>query len=190
MVTRSAVVVAVALAAGSASAQPDMLITVDNVAGDDWSISAEFLSPTPFPVVQIWMDTSFDLTGDGSPITIGRYNPSYDTMLGNAVITNGPTASFRGNSLLFFGEPDPSNPLFVLEFEYAGGFDDVRLGLVGQNSAILANLPPSPSIDLYQDAAGNPGNLTWDVRYIPTPATLALAPLASMALVATRRRRN
>ncbi|MEO1535136.1 MAG: hypothetical protein AAFS11_06200 [Planctomycetota bacterium] len=164
-----------------------MLITVDNVSGNQWEISAEFL-PVFAPIIQLWADASFELTGDGSPITITSYNPSYDTTLGDAIVTNGPTASFLGNANDFFGTTDPSNPLFVATFEYAGAFDDLTLTLVGQNSGELA-LPPS-GFFLYQDRFGNPGSRTWDVQYIPAPATLALAPLASMALVASRRTRK
>ncbi|MEO0630217.1 MAG: hypothetical protein AAFY46_05760, partial [Planctomycetota bacterium] len=109
----------------------------------------------------------------------------YDTTLGPASVTNGPTASFVGNSNSFFGTPDPSNPLDVATFEYAGGFDDLRLSLVGQNSAIFS--VAFGGVSLYQDVNGNPGELTWDVQYIPAPGTIALAPFA---LAATRRRRK
>lgn len=180
----------VVLVAGYASAQPDMLITVDNVSGADWRISAEFLTVPPNPIdgigAQIWLDTSFDLTGDGEPISITGYNPAYDTALGDAQITNGPTASFVGNANPFFGTTDSSNPLFVIDFEYAGSFEAITLTLVGKNSANFVH-PPLGDVRLYQDAGGNPGELTWDVRYIPAPATLALAPFA---LVATCRRRK
>ncbi|MEO1535141.1 MAG: hypothetical protein AAFS11_06225 [Planctomycetota bacterium] len=65
MMTRSAVVVALAAVAGSASAQPDMLITIDNTAGDQWTMSAEYFGFQPVPAVQIWADAGFELTGDG-----------------------------------------------------------------------------------------------------------------------------
>ena len=173
--------------AGSDSAQPDMLITVDNVSGDQWEISAEYFGPpVGFGHGQIWSDTGFDLNGDGSTITITDYNPAYDTQLGPASVTNGPTATFIGSASAFFGTPDPSNPLFVANFTYGGAFGDLELDLVGQNAAVFDNLP-SPSVLLYQDSFGNPGPLSWDVRYIPAPATLALAP---MALVTARRRRR
>ncbi len=174
------------LLTGSASANPDMLITVDNVSGNQWRISSEFFTIVSYPIVQIWMDTSFELTGDGSPITITSYNPSYDTMLGNAAVTNGPTATFVGNATDFFGTVDPSNPLDVIEFEYAGSFDAIELTMVGQNG-FLSYAHPFGTVELYQDANGNPGPRTWDVRYIPAPATLALVPLA---LVAAHRSRT
>ncbi|MEO1535139.1 MAG: hypothetical protein AAFS11_06215 [Planctomycetota bacterium] len=177
----------VVLVAGTASAQPDMLITVDNVAGDDWSISAEFLSSLPGPLVQLWIDASFELTGDGSTIAFTEYNPAYDTTLGPAQVVNGPTASFIGNSNAFFGTPDPSNPLFVANFDYDGAFDDIRLTLVGQNSFFAEGGGFDGIFRLYQDAQGNPGELTWDVVYIPAPGSLALAPVA---LMATRRSRK
>ncbi|MEL6795403.1 MAG: hypothetical protein AAFO89_01120 [Planctomycetota bacterium] len=172
--------------AGSASAQPDMLITVDNTGGDQWQISAEFLSPFPGNVeVQVWAYAGFDLAGDGSAITITSYNPSYDTAFGPASVTNGPTASFVGQTLPLFATPDLSNPLSVLDFTYAGSAESLELSLVGLN-AIVDGLSFG-SLILYQDSLGNPGTLTWDVRYIPAPATLALAPIG---LVATRRRRK
>ncbi|MEL6497550.1 MAG: hypothetical protein AAF937_05905 [Planctomycetota bacterium] len=181
--TRTAIAL---LAAGTASAQPDMLITVNNVSGDSWTVSAELLTtPTFLPLIQLWADASFSLTGDGSFITITDYNASYDTTLGNALVTNGPVASFIGNSNSFFGVPDSSNPLFVLDFTYAGRLDALELALVGQNSAVFKSF--SGDVLLYQDASGNAGQLTWDVRYIPAPATLALAPLG---LAAVRRRRR
>ncbi|MEL6796869.1 MAG: hypothetical protein AAFO89_08600 [Planctomycetota bacterium] len=189
MATRQTSVLGLGIAAmtvGQASAQPDMLITVDNVKADEWTISAELLTtPTFLPLVQLWADASFSLTGDGSFITINDYNPSYDTTLGNAAVTNGPVASFVGNTNSFFGVPDSSNPLLILDFTYAGDFDSLELQLIGQNSALFESF--SGDLLLYQDAQGNPGNLTWDVQYIPAPGTIAIA---SLALAATHRRRK
>ncbi|MEL6796868.1 MAG: hypothetical protein AAFO89_08595, partial [Planctomycetota bacterium] len=135
--TRAALAI---LVAGSAAAQPDLLITVDNFAADNWRISAEFTQPT-FEITQIWIDAQFDLTGDGSQITITGYNPSYDTTLGDATVINGPTASFRGFASSFFGVADPSNPLDVIEFEYAGDFGALELTLVGLNQGLLSPFP-------------------------------------------------
>ncbi|MEO0630214.1 MAG: hypothetical protein AAFY46_05745 [Planctomycetota bacterium] len=146
----------------------------------------EYFGSQPVPAVQIWADAGFELTGDGSAITITGYNPSYDTVLGPALVTNGPTAGFVGNANSFFGVPDGSNPLFVADFTYEGSVASLGFDMVGQNSYI-DDLPPGGSVRLYQDAAGNPGDLTWDVIIIPAPATLALAP---MVLVAARRRRK
>ncbi|MEO0630216.1 MAG: hypothetical protein AAFY46_05755 [Planctomycetota bacterium] len=162
-----------------------MLITVDNVVGNDWRVSAAFVTQPPVAIGQVWADTSFDLTGDGSPISITAYTPVYDTALADAVVSNGEVASFRAiNGVGFFGPTDSGNPQFVVDFEYAGSFDALELTLVGQNAALLNFFTPTV---LYQDAAGNPGELTWDVQYIPAPATLALAPVA---LMATRRSRK
>ncbi|MEL6795402.1 MAG: hypothetical protein AAFO89_01115 [Planctomycetota bacterium] len=42
------------LVAGSASAQPDMLATVEDLNGDGfWSLSAEFLGTPPSDIVQV-----------------------------------------------------------------------------------------------------------------------------------------
>lgn len=161
-----------------------MLITVDNMSGESWRITSEFLSQLFVPT-QIWASASFDLAGDGTDITITDYNASYDTALGPAQVTNGPTASFVGNASSFFGTPDLSNPLFVLDFEYAGRFDALELSLVGLNG--IVDEFSFGSLILYQDSLGNPGSLTWDVQYIPGPATVALAP---MTLIAARRRRS
>lgn len=163
-----------------------MLITIDNIADDQWSMSAAFSGFQPVPVVQLWADASFELTGDGSPITITDYNPSYDTTLGAAQVSSGPTASFVGNANSFFGVPDNSNPLWVADFSYNGTVPSLSFDMVGQNS-YLDNRPPFGDVILYQDAQGNPGSLTWDVVIIPAPATLVVAPLA---LAATRRLRK
>ncbi|MEL6498284.1 MAG: hypothetical protein AAGJ54_04860 [Planctomycetota bacterium] len=176
------------LAAGSAASQPDMLITVDNVENDRWEISAKFLTQPPSAIVQVWADTSFRLFGDGSDFTITDWNPSYDTSLLRSppVVINGPVAEFVGNANDFFGTTDPSNPLWAVDFEYEGDPTALRLELEGQNSAIFEQ-PPFGDVRLYQDFSGNPGSLTWDVVIIPSPGTLALAPLA---LVAAQRRRK
>ncbi|MEO0630370.1 MAG: hypothetical protein AAFY46_06545 [Planctomycetota bacterium] len=179
-----AALAAVAVGAGATDAQPDMLITVDNVSGDAWEISAEYLTTPPQPIIQLWADASFELTGDGAAIMFTNYNPAYDTSLGNATVVDGPIASFVGNSNTFFGTPDDSNPLFVARFTYAGDAAALTLDLVGGNAAIFSQ-PPLGNVQLYQDPLGNPGPLTWDVQYIPAPATLA-----PFALAAARRRRK
>ncbi|MEO1717901.1 MAG: hypothetical protein AAFR76_12400, partial [Planctomycetota bacterium] len=140
------------LLVGSASAEPDMLITVDNVAGDDCTVSAEFLSPYPGNVVvQVWAYASFDLAGDGSAITITSYNPSYDnTAFGPASVTNGPTASFVGQAGPLFATPDLSNPLSVLDFTYAGRAESLELSLAGLNAIVDAF--SFGSLVLYQDS--------------------------------------
>ncbi|MEO1534181.1 MAG: hypothetical protein AAFS11_01280 [Planctomycetota bacterium] len=177
------------LVAGSAAAQPDMLVTVEDFNGDDsWSITAEFLTTPPSPIVQVWADASFALVGDGSPITITDYNPSYDTTLTDAVITDNGTdrVDFVGNANAFFGTPDSSNPLFVASFDYTGNMEDVRLFLIGQNSAIFED-PPFGDVRLYQDVNPDPRLLlTFEIQIVPAPAVLAFAPFTAIAL---RRRR-
>lgn len=176
--------IAIALA-GSASADPDMLITIDHVAGHEWTITAKFLSPSSWPILQVWTDTSFELSGDGSIITITDYNAVYDTVLGNAFVSNGPVASFVGNVTPFIGSPvDSSNPLSVARFAYSGNANSLALRMVSQNSVIFDQ--PLGVVDLYQDSNGNPGEYSWDVVVIPAPGAMALAPLA---LIAARRKR-
>ncbi|MEL7482986.1 MAG: hypothetical protein AAFN41_01410 [Planctomycetota bacterium] len=177
------------LVAGSAAAQPDMLITVDNVSGDAWTISAELVAFTPpTPIVQLWADASFEITGDGSTITFTDYNPAYDTTLGPAQIINGPTASFVGNSNSFFGTPDPSNPLFVANFEYAGTLQALDLQLVGQNTYVGASAGGfDGDLRFYSNVKDITGSLlTWEVQYIPAPGALAVMPVL---LAGLRRRR-
>ncbi|MEO1583571.1 MAG: hypothetical protein AAFR96_03235 [Planctomycetota bacterium] len=142
----------------------------------------------------VWSDTNFEITGDGSSITIdaASASPGYSSFLfGDPQITNGSTASFigiqPGGGL---GSPDPSNPLQVVEFDYAGDIARLDLTLVGQNSFLPIGNPgvfPGSALFLYQDVAGNPGGYSFEVLIVPAPATLALAPAI---LNAARRRRK
>ena len=85
--------IAFAGAASTATAQ-DMLVTVqpDGLGADGWTISAEFLGDAPTPVLMVWADASFNVSGD-APISITSFNPSYSTTLGPAVITGDGTNS-------------------------------------------------------------------------------------------------
>ncbi|MEM9661885.1 MAG: hypothetical protein AAF937_06210 [Planctomycetota bacterium] len=164
-----------------------MLVTVEDFNGDDsWSITAEFLSTPPSPILQLWADTHFQLNGDGSPITITDYHPSYDTTLGPAVIENNGTdrVEFTGNANGFFGTPDPSNPLFVASFDYAGDLNVLDLELIGQNPALF-DFPPFGDVRLYTGPLGQT-ELTFQIVVVPAPATLILAALATAV---SRRRR-
>ena len=175
----------VAAGAASTAAAQDLCITVapDGLGGNGWTVSAEFLSTPPSPIVMIWADASFDIAG--SNVSVTSYNPSYDTTLGAAVITgNGTdTVSFVGNANAFFGTPDASNPLSVLSFT-ADSVDS--LTLVGQNSAIFT-LAPFGDVRLYQNAQGQAGTLTFEVKIIPAPASAALLGLGGLAAVRRRR---
>ncbi|MEO1534190.1 MAG: PEP-CTERM sorting domain-containing protein [Planctomycetota bacterium] len=179
--------IAIAGVASSATAQ-DLCILVDDSDGDgEWTITAEFLGTPPSDLVQAWADASFVLAGDDA-ITINSFNPSYNTSLGPATITdNGTnTVGFVGNANSFFGTPDATNPLAVADFSYAGSFEALSLTLVGQNSAIFV-LPPFGDVRLYQDAQGNAGTLSFEVKVVPAPASAALLGLGGLA--AARRRR-
>ena len=176
------------LVTGSAAAQPDMLVTVEDFNGDGfWSLSAEFLSTPPSDIVQVWADVDIVLRGD-SPIWIGDINPSY-FKAGLGGITNNGTEEvfFVGNANAFFGTPDTSNPLSVLDFQYAGSVGALSLDFVGQNSAIF-DLAPFGDVRLYQDNLGNPGELSFEIRIVPAPAAVSVAPVVLLA--ATRRRRR
>lgn len=175
------------LLAGSAAAQPDMLVTVEDFNGDgNWSITAEFLTTPPGPILQLWASTDFELVGDGSPISITDYNPAYDTSLDSPEITNGPVAAFYGATYQFFGTPDSSNPQYVAAFDYAGSSGDLDLVLVGENYALFDS-SPFGDVEFYTSRdLRDQVILTFDVIIVPAPNTLGLAPLA---LIATRRRR-
>ncbi len=180
-------------AAGMAStaAAQDLCITVapDGLGGNGWTIEAELLTAPPSPIIQIWANAGFQLSGDGA-INITSYNASYDTTLGDAVLTdNGTnTVGFTGDAdgTGFFGTPDASNPLAVASFTYDGTFQALGMSLVGQNSAIF-DLPPFNDIRLYQDAQGNAGSLSFEIKIIPAPASAALLGLGGLAAVRRRR---
>lgn len=177
--------IAVAGVASSATAQ-DMIVCVEEVSAGSWEITAELVtSPSANALVQVWADASFVI--DGSAITINNYNASYDTSLGNAVITGNGTdsVSFVGNANTFFGTTDASNPLAVASFSAASvsGFS-----LVGQNSALFVS-PPFGEVLLYQTALNEPGSLTFAVEIKPIPAPASAALLGLGGLAAARRRR-
>ncbi len=181
--------------AGTATAEPLFTVTVapiDGIAGR-YGITAELtgFNDQGFPVLCVWSDTSFELSGDGSGITIdaASANPGYTSLLfGSPIITNGTTASFVGiQPSEPLGNPDGSNPLSVVEFDYAGAIGALSLELVGQNFGTWSFPYPSggPSPIAYQDSLGNT-YFPIEIVIVPAPATLAVAPLA---LVAMRRRR-
>ncbi|MEO1534188.1 MAG: PEP-CTERM sorting domain-containing protein [Planctomycetota bacterium] len=181
--------IALIAAAGAAStvAAQDLLITVapTDATLTNWQITANYQGVEPTPLQMAWADASFEISGSNIVMGAGDYNPAYDTTLGPAVITGSgtDTLSFVGNSNAFFGSTDDTNPLFVANFTA----DSVSsLSLVGQNSAIFV-LAPFGDVRLYQDAQGNPGELTFGVEIVPAPASAALLGLGGLA--ATRRRR-
>ena len=181
------VIALVGVLASSPAHAVDLQICVIPTGATSWEVTAEFLNTPPGDIVQIWADTSFRLTSfGGAPITITSYNQAYDTTLGPARITGNGTSvvEFVGNANSFFGTPDPGNPLLVATFE-SDFFADIEL--VGQNSALFDDGSPFGSVLLYQDAQGNPGELTFSTFWFPSPGTTALAPLA---FIATRRRRK
>ncbi|MEO1583566.1 MAG: hypothetical protein AAFR96_03210 [Planctomycetota bacterium] len=186
--------------AGSAStvAAQDLVVCVDDLDGDGrWVVTAEYFGALPAgtnAIGAIWADSSFTIGGDGSEITIdaASANPGYTSAIfGVPAISNGPTATFvglqPGGGL---GAPDASNPLSVLEFDYAGDASALTFELTGQNSALFTGNPLEPfgTIALYQDVNGEAGTLTFAVDIkIPAPASAALLGLGGLA--AARRRR-
>ncbi|MEL7483723.1 MAG: hypothetical protein AAFN41_05140 [Planctomycetota bacterium] len=183
--------------AGSSAAQ-DLSIQSFPVGSDGntitWEIRAEFLGTPPSDIVQIWADASFELfalSGSAASITIVDYNSSYDTLLGQAVISNNGSerVGFVGNSNFFFGSTDNSNPLYVMTVEVTSETSSqLCLELVGQNSAIF-ELAPFGDVRLYQDAQGNAGELSFEYVCIPpTPGTAAA--FAVGGVIGARRRRS
>jgi hypothetical protein len=179
--------------ANPATAQPDMRITVeptgrDTSNGPGWRVSAELLIDPPNPIIQIWEQVDFTLSGDGSHFQILSTNPSFDTSLSVPVTVNGPVARFTAlTSPFLFGTPDSSNPLWMLDFAYAGDPAAIEMELIGENRAVFDNGTPFGDIRLYQDQFGNPGELSYEIVIIPAPATLALLTPAA-ALLARHRR--
>ncbi|MEL7483722.1 MAG: hypothetical protein AAFN41_05135 [Planctomycetota bacterium] len=193
---RTSIAAAALLAVAGSTAAQDLFVFANPIAFNGntttWEIQAEFFGTPPSDIVQIWADASFELFNpfdDQSSITILNYNSSYDTSLGQAVITdNGSNRpGFVGNANSFFGTPDASNPLTVMTVEVVSDvLPRLCLDLVGQNSAIF-DLAPFGDVRLYQDAQGNAGELTFEFFCIPAPSAAALLGLGGLA--AARRRR-
>ncbi len=196
---KTVALIALAGVVSSASAQ-DLVITIAPTGGDNWEVTAEFFGSLPTGTTgigAIWSDSSFRVTGN-APITFnpgGVYNgnPGYVSgLFGPPAITGDGT-----NNVLWvgvqptapIGSPDNSNPLFVDDFTYAGDAGALTASLVSQNSAAFVGNPANPfgTIVLYQNAQGNPGDLTFEIVIVPAPASAALLGLGGLA-VARRRR--
>ncbi len=195
---KTATCLAIAIA-GSAHADVDTVFTVEfDVTTSTGEIRAEYFGDLPGATTRIgcvWSDAWFRMTGNG-PIDILAFNPGYSSQL-----FGDPDIDGRGTDVLEFvgvqptpqlGSPDGSNPLWVADFSYGGLPGELGLELLGQNSALFLGDPSEPlgTFRLYNDVNPDPRFLlTWrvDVVIIPTPATLAVAPLI---LVAAHRRRK
>ncbi len=187
--------------AGSAAAQ-DMIVCLQPISPTRGQITAEYQGLLPAGTTSIgtmWSDTGFTLsTTSTSTFTITDWNAGYNTPL-----FGGPTITGNGTSTVSFagimpaapiGTPDASNPLLVAEFDFEPGLSifNLSMQLTGQNSALFVGNPSEPfgTILLYQDAAGNPGPLTFriDNKFPPSPGTAT--GLAIGAALACRRRRE
>ncbi|MEO1715520.1 MAG: PEP-CTERM sorting domain-containing protein [Planctomycetota bacterium] len=189
--------IAAAGVASTATAQ-DLTITVDTPDNSftNWVVTAEITDPASVSanaIVQVWADASFVINGSNINIDPASVNPAYTTTLGPFVISDNGTDSvgFVGNANSFFGTPDSSNPLTVLEFTADG--IPTSLDLVGQNSAIF-DQPPFGEVILFQDALGNlvdPNTgepyASFEVIIVPAPASAALLGLGGLAAVRRRR---
>ncbi|MEO1583567.1 MAG: hypothetical protein AAFR96_03215 [Planctomycetota bacterium] len=196
-------ILAAALSASATNAQigfcPDVDLCIralpTNAEATEWQLVAEFAGSVPAAntgIGAVWADASFSLSGD-APITITDTNPGF-----SSAIFGGPVITGNGSNFVEFvglqpggglGTPDSSNPLVVMDFTYEGNLFALQGEVFGQNSALFLGNPLEPfgTVLLYQDAAGDPGDLTIAFARIPAPATLAIAPLA---LLATGRRRK
>ncbi|MEL6311844.1 MAG: hypothetical protein AAFQ17_05675 [Pseudomonadota bacterium] len=201
--TRTALVLALA---GSAAGQDLIVDIYSTPIPNTFVVGAEFFSSLPSgttSITSIWADVGVEIEGAGPDVEFFSFNPAYATSLGAPVLTNGPTATFVGNTNRFFGTPDASNPLFVTAFTYDGPASELSLNIVGQNSALFEG-PGSPFgiVELYQDIAGNPGTLSIglsffgfpsvsleQVPWIPTPASGAVFAVATVMLGNSRRRK-
>ncbi len=190
-------VFALAGAASSVAAQ-DLIVCVDDLDGDGrWVVTAEYTGSLPGAATAIgtvWSDAGFVINGDGSDITIdaSSANAGYTSALfGPPVINNGSSASFvavmPGAPI---GNPDSSNPLSVVEFDYFGVPQALTFDLAGQNTALFTGDPANPfgTILSYLNADGSDGDLTFRVDIkIPAPASAALLGLGGLAAVRRRR---
>ncbi|MEO1534191.1 MAG: MYXO-CTERM sorting domain-containing protein [Planctomycetota bacterium] len=189
-------IVALAGAASSVTAQ-DLVICVDDLDGDGrWVVTAEFVGAIPgsaTAIGAIWSDTSFRIDGDGSDITIdaASANAGYTSAIfGAPMINNGASATFVGLQPVGLGNPDPSNPLSVVEFDYAGNPNALSFELFGQNTGVFTGDPAQPfgTVLTYLDANNNPGAGTFAVEIkIPAPASAAVLGLGGLAAVRRRR---
>ncbi len=175
--------------AGSASGQ-DLLVTLEQSGPEQYSIVAEFLGvASPInTLVTIWGETHFELSGDGSDIEWASTNPAYTSQIfGGPVLTEGPTASFIGLQTSLTGSPDPSNPLRVADFRYAGDPVDLDMVFLGLNTGtFLSPVSPTSFEILFYTIDGQPGDATIEFQPIPAPASVAF--LGASALLMRRRR--
>ncbi len=204
-------------AGGSTAAQNCWFTVSPTTEPGLFAVSARFFNaPLPGDttrVASIWSDVGFSIeptfASSGMPITFESFNPAFRSdLFGDPQISDRSSTptTFRGFQAPepIGGNPDPSDPLHVATFRYGGAFLDLRFALVGQNAALFAGDPAMPfgTVELYLDAQGSAGDLSFnadlffgtvdtadlaDFIVIPTPGTLALAPLA---LVVARRRRR
>ncbi|MEO1534185.1 MAG: hypothetical protein AAFS11_01300 [Planctomycetota bacterium] len=216
--SRAGLAVAVTLVVSQHAIAQDCLFLVQQTSEPGLHVvSAQFfqgsLPAGATRVSSIWADVGFEISEvigqTGSPIAFAGFNPAFRSALfGDPVTQDGDAttpARFQGfqppESL--GGSPDPSDPLYVASFRYNGPLEFLDIEIVGQNTALFDGPTlPFGAVELYQDAAGNSGRLSFaafpafgivdtanlaDFIVIPAPAPLTLVPLA---LTATRRRRN
>ena len=209
--TRTALTAAT-LSLTSGIAAQDMVVEIRTTTDPElYVIQAIYNGALPAGTTAIgalWADSSFTLSGD-APIRYVGFNPGYrSSLFGDPVIIGDGTdsTSFAGiQPPEPLGAPDGSNPLLVTAFRYSGSILSLGMDFVGQNSAFFVGNPDEPfgTFQLYQFANGDPGQLSFRIDFprlnqvpldpsvidffVPTPATLALAPVA---LVAAHRRRR
>ncbi|MEO1583570.1 MAG: hypothetical protein AAFR96_03230 [Planctomycetota bacterium] len=210
---RTLIAQAIALATAAQTHAQDLLISFVPIRGmaGTYVVTAQFTGGLPAgttDIASIWVDTQFEIAGGGArPVEFIATNPAYTSAIfGGPRVRSGSIGSFTGTQALasLGGQPDPSDPLFVTIFSYQDSVADLQFTLIGQNSAGFTGNPNEPfgTIVLYQDAAGNPGPLTFglppfptlnsialeEIPWIPAPASCSVVALAGLA--AARRRRK
>ena len=216
--SRTGLAVAFALAAAQQAAAQDCLFLVQQTTEPGLHVvSAQFfqgsLPAGATRVSSIWADVGFEISEvigqTGSPIAFAGFNPAFrSSLFGDPVTRDGDAttaARFQGFQPpeALGGSPDPSDPLYVASFRYDGPLEFLDIEIVGQNTALFDGPTlPFGAVELYQDAAGNRGRLSFaafpafgivdtanlaDFIVIPAPTSFAIAPLV---LVATRRSRK
>lgn len=181
---------AMILAAGIASsaAAQDITITVNPTPGAE-SLTIGYNGG--LVVQQLWSDISVRLTGDG-PINVTSQQNVYTSVLTPA----GATITGNGTGVVTFvgaapgallGAPvnsaDPFSPFTFTNGGTAGG---LVLELFSQNTSTFV-LPPFGNPINMMNANGSLGPLTFEIVYVPAPASAALLGLGGLAAIRRRR---
>lgn len=180
----------VAAIAGSASAQTELIIRVEQDRLYRGRITAELINPTS-PLIAAVSDLSFTLSGTN--ITSFVHNPAFDSdFFGPASVSITPnTVEFSGQNTLpplsNAGGVDSSNPLLIANIEALFIWN---IQINGQMTGAYDNAP-FVNVFFYQNADGTAGSVPYsvliDVAWMPTPGTATLIGMGG--IIGLRRRR-